>query len=596
MPTSLLIADLLRDYRARRLTPTQLVETLVARIERAEQRHVWICRLPSERLLGFAQALEARRVEDLPLYGIPFVIKDNIDLAGVPTTAGCPQYAYMPARSAPAVEMLINAGAIPLGKTNLDQFATGLAGTRSPYGACRNSFNSDYISGGSSSGSAVAVATGLASFGLGTDTAGSGRVPAAFNNIVGLKPSCGRISTRGVVPACRSIDCVSIFSLTCQDAARVLSVVEGFDAEDPYSRTLADVPIRGRRFGVPRSDQLEFFGDLEYARLFDHALARLASMGGSVAEIDFAPFLETARLLYEGPWIAERYAAIRDFIEGCGAAMHPATREIIAAGACASAVGLFEAQHRLMSLRRATEEAFGVVDLVLTPTAGTIYPRSSVEASPIGLNANLGYYTNFMNLLDLTGLAVPGGFRPDGLPFGVTIIAPKGTERALLDLGGRLHAALATRLGATDWSLSGAPDDESADAPGYTEIAVCGAHMQGLPLNHQLRDAGGCLARTARTRASYRLYALPGGPPQRPGLLRVRDGGASIDVEVWALESARLASFLAKIPAPLSIGKVELQSGEAVLGFLCEPCELGDAIDITGFGGWRRYLELARQA
>ncbi len=315
MPESFLIADLQHGYRSGRLTPTQVIESAIRRADRAPERHVWITRLSRERLLEHARAIELRGCGELPLYGIPFAIKDNIDLAGVPTTAGCAQYSYVPAQSAHVVQRLLDAGAIPLGKTNLDQFATGLVGTRSPFGACRNSFNAGYISGGSSSGSAVAVATGLASFALGTDTAGSGRVPAAFNNIVGLKPSAGRISTRGVVPACRSLDCVSIFSMTCAEAAQVLAVVEGFDSQDPYSRTFADVPVHGRRFGVPRRDQLQFFGDHEYACLFDGCVTRIESLGGSLVQVDFDPFLEAGRLLYGGPWVAERYAAVGDFIE-----------------------------------------------------------------------------------------------------------------------------------------------------------------------------------------------------------------------------------------------------------------------------------------
>jgi len=452
-PKSFLISNLLQEYRSQRLTPRQLVEHAIRCADLAAPRNVWISRLSREWLLERAAALSRRAMDELPLYGIPFVIKDNIDLAGVPTSAGCAEYAYLPEQSSVAVQKLLDAGAIPLGKTNLDQFATGLVGTRSPYGACLNSFDAAYVSGGSSSGSAVAVATGLASFALGTDTAGSGRVPAAFNNIIGMKPSCGRVSTRGVVPACRSLDCVSIFSLTCEDAGRVLSVIEGFDAADPYSRALSDVPLRGRRFGIPRREQLQFFGDLEYSRLFDEAVERIGLVGGTTTEIDFAPFLETGRLLYGGPWVAERYVAVQGFIERHAEAMHPVTREIIMAGKSPSAVDLFKAQDRLMSLSRATEEIWNRVDVMMTPTSGTIYERASVDAAPIQLNANLGYYTTFMNLLDLAGVAVPAGFREDGLPFGVTLVGPKATDYALLDLAAELHAALAGRLGALQWSL-----------------------------------------------------------------------------------------------------------------------------------------------
>jgi allophanate hydrolase len=595
-PKSFLISDLLQEYRAGRLTPRQLIEHALRCADLATPRNVWISRLSREWLLERAAALERRAVDELPLYGIPFAIKDNIDFAGVPTSAGCAEYSYVPERSSVVVQKLIDAGAIPLGKTNLDQFATGLVGTRSPYGACLNSFDSTYISGGSSSGSAVAVATGLASFALGTDTAGSGRVPAAFNNIVGLKPSCGRVSTRGVVPACRSLDCVSIFSLTCEDAARVLSVIEGFDAADPYSRALSDIPIRGRRFGIPRRDQLQFFGDREYARLFDKAVGLVAAVGGTPMEIDFAPFLEAARLLYEGPWVAERYAAIQDFIEQHAGAMHPVTREIIMAGKSPSAAELFKARDRLMSLSRATEEIWNRVDVIMTPTSGTIYERASVDAAPIQLNANLGYYTNFMNLLDLAGVAVPAGFREDGLPFGVTLVGPRATDYALLDLAGGLHRALVTSLGAMDWSPPPMGEKPARAAREVIEIAVCGAHLEGLPLNHQLRDAGGYLVRSTRTSANYKLYALSGGPPRRPGLMRVREGGASIAVEVWAIKSEALAGLVEVVPAPLAIGKIELQDGERVSGFLCEACGLEEAVDITRFGGWRSYLDAAANA
>jgi allophanate hydrolase len=588
---SFLIVELLRGYRAHRFTPTEVIELALQRAEQAVQRHVWITRLPREQLLAYARAVEQRSIEELPLYGIPFVIKDNIDLAGVPTTAGCAEYSYVPTKSSAAVQRLLDAGAIPLGKSNLDQFATGLVGTRSPYGACRNSFNAEYISGGSSSGSAVAVATGLASFALGTDTAGSGRVPAAFNNIVGLKPSVGRISTRGVVPACRSLDCVSILALTTEDAATVLSVVEGFDSEDPYSRLVADASIDGRRFGVPRPDQLQFFGDQEYARLFDQAIARIDALGGSLIQIDFAPFLDAAQLLYEGPWIAERYAAVESFIHRHAGAMHPVTRQIIEAGKAPSAIDAFKAQYRLMSLKRSSEEVWGKVDVILTPTAGTIYEIARVDAEPIRTNSNLGYYTNFMNLLDLTGVAIPAGFRSDGQPFGVTIVGRRATDHALLALAGELHRAYVDRLGALNWAMPEPPNSSSATREGYIAVAVCGAHMDGLPLNRELRDRDGYLVRSTRTAAKYRLFALSGGPPRRPGLVRMNCGGTSIAVEVWAVRSAEFGSFVEGIPAPLGIGKIELRDGERVPGFVCESYAAEGAIDITEYGGWRAYLE-----
>ncbi len=589
---SLDIASLRRSYRDARLTPTQLVEHLHARIAGDDPQRVWITRLTREQLLGYARALDARDPASLPLYGIPFAIKDNIDLAGVPTTAGCPEYAYTPERSATVVQRLVDAGAIPVGKTNLDQFATGLVGTRSPYGACRNSFDPDYIAGGSSSGSAVATALGLASFALGTDTAGSGRVPAAFNNLVGLKPTRGLLSTTGVVPACRTLDCVSVFALTAGDAQAVLDAAAGFDPRDPYSRRARlgrTLPAARFRFGVPPGAQLEFFGNREYAALFEAAVARLRSLGGEPVEIDLAPFLEAARLLYEGPWLAERYVAIRDFIERRPEALHPVTRAVIERGHAPSAVDTFSAIYRLADLRRAIEPILESADVIVTPTAGTIYRLAEVETDPLRLNANLGYYTNFMNLLDLAAAAVPAGFTPSGLPFGITLFADAFRERALLALAARLGQALRLPLGATGHAR---PSNDAVVAlpPGYTTVAVCGAHMSGLALNLQLTERGGFLLETTRTAPQYRFYALPGGPPYRPGLVRVDRDGVSIEVEVWALPLENYGAFVAAIPAPLGIGSVALVDGRRVQGFVCEAYAITGAADISAFGGWRRYL------
>jgi allophanate hydrolase len=608
---SLLIADLRRGYLDGSLTPALVMQRLAALADQTDSRNVWVTRLSHDQVMRYVQALQGRRVDELPLYGIPFVIKDNIDLEGVPTTAGCPRYAYTPQRSAHVVQRLLDAGAIPLGKTNLDQFATGLVGIRSPYGACRNGINPAFIAGGSSSGSAVAVATGIASFSLGTDTAGSGRVPAAFNNIIGLKPSVGRLSTHGVVPACRSLDCVSIFALTAEDAASVLEVAEGYDALDPYSRQMTDASIPSLRFGVPRREQLQFFGDTEYARLFEEAARHLESLGGIRVEIDFAPFLEAARLLYGGPWIAERYAAIGPFMEKNPDALHPVTRQLIAGGQKPSAVDAFQGEYTLQALRRASEEGAWVeVDLILTPTAGTIYSIAAVEADPIRLNSTLGYYTNFMNFFRLAGVAVPAGFRADGLPFGITLVGPRATDRALLGIAARLHRACVSTLGALNTPFPAAPfpaapvpgvpvpavpiSSPGAQAPvlapGYLALAVCGAHMRGLPLNHQLSDRRGYLLRTARTAPCYRLFALPGAPPHRPGLIRAANGGAAIDVEVWALPIESLGSFLAGIPAPLGLGTLELEHGAPALGFLCEAYATAGAVEITAYGGWRAYV------
>jgi len=392
------------------------------------------------------------------LYGVPFAIKDNIDLAGIPTTAACPEYAYTPANSATVVQKLIDAGAIPIGKTNLDQFATGLVGTRSPYGACQNSFNPEYISGGSSAGSAVSVALGMASFSLGTDTAGSGRVPASFNNLVGHKPSCGLLSTNGVVPACRTLDCVSIFALTAEDAAKVLESAQGFDEEDAYSRkavaqveanALKTISDKSFIFGVPKPEQLAFFDNAETPALFKQAIQQLESLGGKAVEIDFEPFLETARLLYEGPWVAERYAAIRDFFESKPDAIFPVTRQIIGGATKFSAADTYLSQYKLKALQRKAEKVWNDIDVMVTPTAGTVYTIAQVNADPIRCNSNLGYYTNFMNLLDLSATAVPTGFQQDGMPFGVTICAPAFKDVQLLALAAKVQKHSAKTLGAT---------------------------------------------------------------------------------------------------------------------------------------------------
>ena len=440
------IAYLKNQYQSGVLTPTQLVKNLFAEIaqeaSQAEHHHIWISRLNLAQMLTYAEKLEGKSPASLPLYGIPFAIKDNIDLAGIPTTAGCAEYAYTPEKSATVVQKLIDAGAIPIGKTNLDQFATGLVGTRTPYGAGRNAFNRSYISGGSSSGSAVSVALGLASFSLGTDTAGSGRVPAAFNNLVGHKPTCGLLSTQGVVPACRTLDCVSIFAATPEDVAMVLEVAQGYDATDVYSRmTNMENPTMPAKFkfGIPQEDQLNFFGNRETPDLFRQAIAKIESLGGEAVSIDFASFLETARLLYEGPWVAERYAAIQDFMESKPEALFPVTRQIISGAARFNAVDVYKAQYKLKALQRTCGEVWENIDVLLTPTAGTIYTVAEVEADPIQTNSNLGYYTNFMNLLDLSATAVPAGFQANGLPFGVTLVAPAFSDNALLRLAMRFN-------------------------------------------------------------------------------------------------------------------------------------------------------------
>jgi allophanate hydrolase len=587
------LATLAGQYRAGRRRPSDVVRDIHARMAQHSDNPIWLHVVPEQDALARAHALESDPAASArPLYGVPFAVKDNIDVAGLPTTAACPAFSYIASRTATAVQRLLDAGAILVGKTNLDQFATGLVGTRSPYGAVRNAFDPAYISGGSSSGSAVAVALGMASFALGTDTAGSGRVPAAFNNLVGLKPTRGLVSTSGVVPACRSLDCLSVFAHTARDARAVLDVIDAFDQDDAFARLdRAPRPLPARpRVGVPVPGSLDVEGDADSARLFDAAVAHARAMGWTIVDVDIAPFLETAALLYGGPWVAERYAAIRELIEQRPQAMLPVIREIIGEATRYSAADAFEASYRLAALRRAADRAWRDVDVLLLPTAPTHYTRAQVEADPIGTNARLGRFTNFVNLLDLAAIALPAGFRPNGLPFGITFVAPAGTDRALCARGERWQQALASQVGTAD-ATRALEAAVPADPTGATEVAlaVVGAHLSGQPLNGQLTDRGARLLRTCRTAAAYRLYALPGTTPPKPGLLRT-GAGAAIEVEVWSMPVAQLGAFVAAVPAPLGIGTVDLDDGTRVLGFLCESYALEGARDISAFGGWRSYL------
>jgi allophanate hydrolase len=469
-----------------------------------------------------------------------------------------------------------------------------LNGTRSPYGACRNAFDPDYVSGGSSAGSAVSVALGQVSFSLGTDTAGSGRVPAGFNHLVGLKPSLGLLSTQGVVPACRSLDAVSIFALTADDAQQVFAVAHGFDAQDAYSRPaqphgfdFGQAP--NVRMGIPRADQLQFHGDTGYAACFTDALAHARALGAELIELDFEPFFETARLLYEGPWVAERYQAIRDFIDAQPDAVFPVTRDIILGGAKPLAADIFAAQYRLRALQRRCADVWAQIDCLLVPTSPTIHRITTMLDQPIARNSDFGAYTNFVNLLDYSAIAVPASFRADGLPFGVTFIAPAHQDQPLLHLAQRWQQALkgrAATLGATGHSAT--PHAETTAVPSdQIQVAVCGAHLQGQALNPQLTRRGARLVQRTHTAPAYRLYALADG--KRPGLVRVAEGGVAIEVEVWELPISQFGSFVAGIPAPLGIGSTLLADGSVVAGFICEHAGLDGAQDISCFGGWRAY-------
>jgi allophanate hydrolase len=596
---SLDLQTLAARYRNRETTPGDVLASVVARILADDDPAVFIRLLKVDEVAAQVAKVEARERAGVaqPLFGVPFAVKDNLDLAGHPTTAACPEFAYTPARSAAVVERLCAAGAIVVGKTNLDQFAAGLVGTRSPFGTPRNRFDEAYIPGGSSSGSAVAVAAGLVSFAVGTDTAGSGRVPAAFNNLVGLKPTRGMLSTAGLVPACRSLDCLSLFALTCDDAKTLFDVAAGFDAADPYSRSAAELPARAPipaafRFGVPGADQLEFFGNPHVARLYQAALERLRQMGGTPVTIDYAPFARAARLLYEGPWLAERLAGIKEFFARHADALLPVTRSIIGPAAGRTAIDAFEAMYELQAIRQATRPVWEAIDFLVVPSVGTIYTKAQVEAEPVRFNTNLGYYTNFVNLLDQCALALPAGFGDDGLPAGVTLVAPAGRDIDLLRIGSAYQRSTGLTLGATGHAMP-----TMAVAPAVIDrsipIAVLGAHLAGQPLNSQLTDRDGRLLRVCRTAPKYRFYALAGTTPAKPGLMRVNAGetGAAIELEVWALPAEGFGTFVAAIPSPLGIGSIELEDGSWVKGFLCESHALVGARDISHTGGWRAFLK-----
>jgi len=587
-PAAFDLTTLHAAYASGQTTPEEVALEALRRAEDPRHPHVWIHRLDAARVLEYVRALPPQPT--LPLYGLPFAIKDNIDLAGIPTTAGCPDFAYTPAESATIVARLIAAGAIPIGKTNLDQFATGLTGTRSPYGAPECVFDPEYISGGSSSGSAVAVAAGMVTFALGTDTAGSGRVPAAFNHIVGHKPTRGLWSCRGVFPACRSLDCPSIFTLSCADAQAVADTLDFFDPADPFSRpapaSRPAFPARFR-FGVLRGSQRQFFGDSAAADLYEQSVTRLAGCGGEPVEFDYAPFAEAAALLYAGPWVAERRWAIGDFFDTHADSMNAVVRQVISAASRFDAVAAFDGQYRLAALAQATRGIWDQLDLLLLPTAGPIYRRDDVLANPIQLNSNLGWYTNFVNLLDLAALALPAGFRANGLPFGITLVAPAFCDRALLALGARYHRALGGTLGITPVQVAGQP---LPPEPRDILLAVVGAHLRGQPLNHQLTSRGARFVRQARTAPGYRLYALPNTQPPKPGLVREPGfAGPGIELEVWSLTDAAFGSFVAEVPAPMVIGSVELDDASIVKSFLCEPHATAGAQDVTSFGGWLPY-------
>lgn len=575
------------------LSPVAVMEEVFARIAAAEDPAIFLHLRDRDDTLAEVAGLPPFDPVAHPLWGVPFAVKDNIDIGGVPTTAGCPAFAYEPGEDAFVVARLRAAGAVWIGKTNLDQFATGLVGVRSPYGVPRNALDPEIVPGGSSSGSAVSVARGLVCFSLGTDTAGSGRVPAALNNIVGLKPSLGALSGTGMVPACRTLDTISIFGLTVADAWAAYRVACAFDGADPWSRVmpapgLAAVP-EGMRLGVPDSASIEFFGDAVQAAAFERGGEALRALGCHVVEVNFTPFYDVAKMLYEGAWVAERMAAVEPLFRAQPEAFHPVTAQIIGGADRLSAADAFRGIYRLAALKRQAMAAMAGLDLLAVPTIPTFYTCADLEADPIGPNSRLGTYTNFVNLLDMCGIAVPTGPRGDGRPGSVTLLARAGEDAKVAALGVAIQSGAGGELGATGWSIPAAPPPVAEALPGEMALVLVGAHMTGLPLNAQITGLGGRFLQRTSTAPGYRMFRLPGPPPARPGMIRA-DGGAAIDVEVWALPLAQVGAFLALIPAPLGLGKVELADGRLAVGFLAEAAGVEGAQEITHLGGWRAFL------
>lgn len=548
--------------------------------------HAWISIATAAQLQAQIDALTGADSASLPLYGVPFAVKDNIDVAGFYTTAACKEAAYLATSDATAVAKLKAAGAIVVGKTNLDQFATGLVGVRSPYGAVKNSFNPEYISGGSSSGSSVVVANGLVPFSLGTDTAGSGRVPAGHNNIVGLKPTKGWFSTTGLIPACRTIDVISIFALTVDDAWQVAQVMQGYDASDDYSRVHPqNVPSQFSKGKIAIPDTLEFYGDAETEKAFQLAIAHAQSLGYTVEPIDFTPFQQLATALYNRSWVAERTSAVEKLVSRD--MTHPVIHQIISQADNFNAVDMIQAEYERAQLARQINLALADFDALMVPTAPTIYKIADVEADPLVKNSHMGAYTNFVNFADLSALALPNAIRADGLPSGVTFIAPAWMDQALANFGQIWQQATALTLGTSQKTYEQTSQIQSQHA---IKLAVVGAHLTGMPLNFQLTTRGGTLVQKTKTAASYKLFALKNTTPPKPGL-QYHSKGQEIEVEVWEIPFANFGQIVAEVPAPLGIGNVQLADGSWVKGFICEGYALEDATDISHFGGWRDFIK-----
>jgi len=597
---SLSIVELRKQYRCGEVTPEQVISEILRRAAQDTEMNIWITPPSLEDIRPSLNRLAHLDREAAPLWGIPFAVKDNFDVAGLPTTAGCPAYAYSPSEHAVVIQRLVDAGAILVGKTNMDQFATGLVGTRSPYGETHNAMRRELISGGSSSGSAVAVARGQAAFALGTDTAGSGRVPAALNGLVGFKPSLGVWSGKGVVPACASLDAVSVFANNLGDAILVDKVLRGRDDDDPWSRA-AVTPLSIRspaRICLPGGPLLFFgpFGDA-YKAAWEEAVQRFCALGIPVEFVAMDLFYEAASILYEGPWVAERWADLGDFIESHPGEVFPVTEQVLRSGCDGryDAVAVFRALHQLQAFKMRVGKLLNDAVLVL-PTTGGTWTREEVRQDPIGTNRDLGRYTNHCNLLDLCAVAIPAGEAGVDLPFGVTLFGLAAQEDLICGLAALFDGGLAREaLDAVDAvdavnAQVGGETVAGRDIADATLVAVCGLHMRGLSLEWQMQACGARFVREAVTAANYRLVRLAT-TPAKPGLIRCDDGGAAIAVELWDMALGAFGGFVASIPAPLGIGQVELDDGSQVPGFICESYAAATAEDITRYGGWRRATD-----
>lgn len=583
----------LRQAYIEGMSPEQTIEQVYARIEQVADPNIFLCLFPKEDLLAEASALGSFD-ETKPLWGVPFVVKDNIDVSGKPTTAACPEFTYVAKDTAFVVQRLKEAGALLIGKTNLDQFATGLVGVRTPYGAPKNALDPEIVPGGSSGGSGVAVAHGIVSFSLGTDTAGSGRVPAALNNIVGLKPTLGALSASGVVPACRTLDTISVFALNVEDAYAAYSAAAVYDPKDSYARAVSTpalvAPHINMKIVIPSKGSIRFEGDDAQAASFGATIEALRSSGAEITEIDFTPLYEIAEMLYFGPWVAERYVATERLMTGNPDALFPVTRKIISSAEGKTAIETFKGFYKVKELSNAFAPAISACDALCVPSIPTFATVDELEADPMGPNNMLGTYTNFVNLMDLCAITVPTQTRIDGRPGSVTLIAEAGADAKIASIASRIEAVGERNLGGTGWPLVAAslPHELSEDV---IRIAVCGAHMGGLPLNHTLTERGARLAREDRTAPDYNFYALPGSELARPGLVRTSPGGgASVAVELWDVPVAAFGGFMKTIPAPLGIGTVNLIDGSTVQGFLCEAIATQGAKDITDLADWRKYI------